>query len=207
MGWAFLRASDPHCTEVSGQGTVLLAAGEDANIEAHVDGDLYDYVGGAAKAVKAKPATRGDISKAEGAVADDTGTEEGGGLEVGEGVGDGECETLIRQDVIGVAAVHVVAVEESGLAEVLAATLAEGAAAAGPVDPRDADSSPDFETFNLGAQLFHGADYLVTGDQGRFSGRELTFDYVEVGAADTTGRDPDEYLAGAGLGGRGLRQL
>ena len=58
LGRAFLRASDPHCTEVSGQGTVLLAAGEDANIEAHVDGDLYDYVGGAAKAVKAKPATR-----------------------------------------------------------------------------------------------------------------------------------------------------
>ena len=117
LGRAFLRASDPHCTEVSGQGTVLFAAGEDIDFEAHMDGDLYDYVGGTAEAVEAEPATWWDIGEAESSVAYDTGAEEGGGLEVGEGVGDGECETLIRQDVIGVAAVHVVAVEESGLAE------------------------------------------------------------------------------------------
>ena len=85
--------------------------------------------------------------------------------------------------------------------------MAEGAAAAGPVYPRYADSGPDFETFNLGAQLFHGADYLVTGDQGRFSGWELTFDNVEVGAADATGRDPDEYLTGAGLRGQGTPSI
>ena len=142
LGWAFLRASDPSCTEVSGQGTVLFAAGENVDFEAHVDGDLYDYVGGTAEAVEAEPAVGWNISKAESAIADDTGAEEGGGLEIGEGVGNGEGETLIRQDVIGVAAVHVVAVEESGLAEILAATLAEGTATACPVHPRDADSAP-----------------------------------------------------------------
>ena len=125
----------------------------------------------------------------------------------GKALGMGEGETLIRQDVIGVAAVHVVAVEEGGLAKVFSAAQAEGATAAGPVYPRDTDSRPDFETFNLGAQFLHGPDYLVTGDQGRLSGQELTFDYVEVGAADAAGCDPHEYLAGAGLGGRGLRQL
>ena len=190
LGWAFLRASDPYGSEVLGQGPVLFAAGEDIDFEAHVDGDLYDYVGGTAEAVEAEPAVGWNISKAEGAIADDSRAEEGGGLEVGEGVGDGEGETLIRQDMVGVAAVNVVAVEESGLAEVLAATLAEGAAAAGPVHPRDADSGPDFETFNLGAQFLHDTNGLVTWNQGRFSGRELTFDYVEVGAADATGRDP-----------------
>ena len=125
----------------------------------------------------------------------------------GKASGMGNVKLSSGQDVIGVAAVHVVAVEECGLAEILAATLAEYASAAGPVYPRDADSGSDFETFNLGAQLFHGANNLVTGDQGRLSGREITFDNVEVGAADATGRDPHEYLAGAGLGGRGLRQL
>ena len=85
--------------------------------------------------------------------------------------------------------------------------MAEGAAAAGPMYPRDADSGPDFETFSLGAQLLHGSDYLVTGNQGRFSGRELTFDDVEVGAADATGRDPDEYLTRAWLGYQGTPSI
>ena len=65
MRWAFLRASDPHCADVSGQGTVFFAAGEDVDFESHVDGDLYDYVGGAAEAVQAEPATGWDIGKAE----------------------------------------------------------------------------------------------------------------------------------------------
>ena len=54
MGWALFRASDPRCAEVSGQGTVLLAAGEDIDFEAHVEGDLYDYVGRTSETVKAE---------------------------------------------------------------------------------------------------------------------------------------------------------
>ena len=75
MGWAFLRASDPHCTEVSGQGAVLFAAGENVDFQAHVDGDLYNYVGGTAETVKAEPAVGWDIGKTEGAVANDSGAE------------------------------------------------------------------------------------------------------------------------------------
>ena len=57
-----------------------------------MDGDLYDYVGGTAEAVEPEPAVGWNISKAEGAIADDTGAEEGGGLEVGEGVEDGKVK-------------------------------------------------------------------------------------------------------------------
>ena len=42
---------DPHRAEVSGQGTVLFAAGENVDFESHVDGDLNDYVGGTAETV------------------------------------------------------------------------------------------------------------------------------------------------------------
>ena len=92
MGWAFLRASYPHGSEVLGQGTVLLAAGEDIDFEAHVDGDLYDYVGGTAEAVEAEPAVGWNISKAEGAIADDAGAEEGAAWRSGKASGMGKVK-------------------------------------------------------------------------------------------------------------------
>ena len=75
LGRSFLRASYPYGSEVLGQGPVLFAAGEDIDFEAHVDGDLYDYVGGTAEAVEAEPAVGWNISKAESSVADDAGAE------------------------------------------------------------------------------------------------------------------------------------
>ena len=37
-GWAILRTADPYGTQVTGEGSVLLAAGEDVDFKAHVYG-------------------------------------------------------------------------------------------------------------------------------------------------------------------------
>ena len=76
-------------TELGGERSCLFAAGEDVHPGALGHGDLGGEVGGAAEAVDAQTAAVRQPGAPKGAVADDPGTQQRGGLLVAEDVGSG----------------------------------------------------------------------------------------------------------------------
>src|SRR6185436_5031638 len=102
----------------------------------------------------------------------------------------------------GVAAVEVIAGEACPVAEVLAPASAVAALAAGPAEPGDADPLAGLEALGPLPSPDHGADDLVPLHERQLRAVEVAVDDVQVGAADATGRDGDQNLAGtdSGLG-------
>jgi hypothetical protein len=158
-----------------------------------VAGDLEHDVCGGSEAVQAERVSV--ACEAKRAVADQPGAEERRRLLVPIAVWDREAEALVRDGVLGEAAVQVVAGEASPLAEVLAARTAVAARAARPAEPRNPDA---------GAALDGGADDLVAEDERELRISQIAVRDVEVGATDAAGTDRHENLPCCRLG---LRQL
>jgi hypothetical protein len=74
---------------------------------------------------------------------------------------------------------------ESGcLAQILAVSLAEGAAPAGPIEPGHTDSISFAESRGSFSNGVHYAHDLMTEDDRQFREIKLSFDNVQIGAAD-----------------------
>jgi hypothetical protein len=63
------------------------------------------------------------------------------------------------------------------------------------VQPGNANASSQTESLSPWTVFFHDANDLVAGNYGRFARRELTFDHVQVRAADAAGADAQENVA------------
>ncbi len=146
---------------------------------------LRQQVGGGAEAVQAEPAAL--AGRATGAVADQPGAQQRGGLRIGVAVGNGKAEARIGQCVLGIAAIHGVAGEQRLLAQVLQAAAAVVALPAGAGQPGDADAIADPEFPHAGTDGHHAAHHLMAGDHGMRRGRQLAIHHVQVGAAHAAG--------------------
>src|SRR5262249_53406350 len=138
--------------------------------------------------------------QAQGAVADQAGAEEGGGLEVGVARGEREAEARVGHRPLGVAAVDLVAGEARPVAEVLAAGAAVAADAAGPPEPGDPPPLADAEGFDALAQGVNRAHDLVAQDERQLGPVELAVHDVEIGPADGAGPDVEADLPRSGEG-------
>ena len=131
--------------------------------------------------------------QAQRPVADQAGAEERGGLEVVVGLGDGKAEALVRDDLLGVAAVELIAGEARAVAQVLPPAQAVTTLAVGPAKPGDADALAGGEA---GPAFGHSPDDLVPGDERQLRVGQLAVDDVEIGSADAARVHGDQHLTG-----------
>ena len=166
--------------------------------------DLGDNVRRRAEAVEAE--ALGIARHRECAVADKPGAEQGCSLGVAPVAAHGQAVALVGDAVVAIAAVPRVAGEERVGAQVLPPAPAIAAGAAGPAEPGDADALPIAEALDTRAQGRNSAHDLVPRHDRKPGLGEVAVHHVEIGAANTADRDPDQNFAGAGLGNRPLLQ-
>ena len=160
--------------------------------------DLRHEVPGGAEAVDAKPL--GVPGGPERPVADQAGAEQGSGLNVGDLRRQGEAVALVRHGVLGVAPVEGVAREPGPVAEILPAGPAVPALTIGPAKPGYPHPIARTETSGPGPGPLDRRHDLVAKYKGELGIGELAVGHVQVGPADAAGPDPEQYLAGTGLG-------
>src|SRR5690606_11895164 len=119
----------------------------------------------------------------------------------------GEAVIGMRHSVLSVAAVDGIAREAGRLAKVLAAAQAIPAMAACPAKPRDADTVTLFEFLNALSELRDIADDLVTRDDRQLGIGKIAVYDMQIGAADTAGRDAYQHLTWARLRDRHVEKL
>jgi hypothetical protein len=152
---------------------------------------------GSTKAIEAEALAGLCAAEAIGAVSDDAGAEQRGGVLVGECGGERVGEVFAHDAEFGVASVDVVAGEAGVLAQIFGVAEAVGAGAVGRVEPRDADAVAGFDRADGGTDGVDGADDLVTGDERKLGEREIAFHCVEVGVAESAGADADSDFVGS----------
>ena len=156
----------------------------------HLDGD----VGGGAESINGQFAAMRHAGKAQSAKSDNAGTKQRGGVKVGEAFGQLVDEVLRRGKEFGISAIHRPTGKLGVFAEILAARAAVLANSAGAVQPRNTDSRAGGESFRVRPVLLHYADYLMAGDDRRFTGRQLAFHDVQIRPANAAGVNADQHL-------------
>jgi hypothetical protein len=154
-----------------------------------VHGDLTDDVRCRSEPVEPDPLRVAGAAK--GAVADQAGAEERGGLHVGRGGWQREAVALVGEAQLRVPTVQLVAGEARRVAEVLVPGQAEAAGAARPAEPRHADAVARREASRARDDL---GDDLVPEDERELGLRELPVRDVQVGPADAAGKDAKQGL-------------
>ena len=146
---------------------------------------MHQDMGGGAEAVHADaPAV---AQQPVGAVADQAGTEQRGGLYVVETFRDRKTVVGIGAQVLGKAAVHLVAGVTSLVAEVLAPTLAVIAVAATAAQPGYTHPVAAVKARYIAPQFFNNTHDLVSGNERQCRLGQLAIHHVEVSAADAAG--------------------
>ncbi len=190
----------PDCAEGFGLLAVIFAAGGDEDLAVPVAEDLDGLRGGGSEAEEADALAGLGARDAKTAEADDAGAEERGDVGVVECGWEGIGEVGADEGVFGVAAVDGVAGEDGVVAEVFFVAEAEGTGAVGTADPGDADAGA-CRKFRCCA--FDDLAYdLMAEDQRFLDERQVAFEDVKVGAADSAGEDAEEGVA-LGDGGDG----
>jgi hypothetical protein len=168
------------------------AAGGDVDFAFPVTKDFDGLAGGGTEAEESDALSGLGPGDAEAAEADDAGAEEWGYVGVIEGGWEWVGEVGANEGVFGIATVDGVAGEGEIVAEVFFTANAEGAGAVGAADPGDANA-------HAGGGIGCGtvddlADDLVAEDEGFVGEREVAFEDVEVGTADSAGEDLEEEM-------------
>jgi hypothetical protein len=159
-----------------------------------IDRDLRDDVRRRSETVQAEALciARHD----ERTITDQTRAEERCGLPVGVADRDREAEARVRDRILGVSAVDLVAGKPCRLAQVLSSRSAESALAARPSHPRHADPASRLDPGRPRLDLENLAHYLVSGDQRQLRIREISVHDVEIGSANPAGPHPQQDLTG-----------
>jgi hypothetical protein len=148
---------------------------------------LADHVGRGAEPVQPKPLAV--AGQAQRPVADQPGAQERRGLQVRIAVGQREAEALVRNRVLGVAAVDVAPGEARALTQVLEPSPAVRTLPARPAQPGHAHPA---------AAVHARADDLMAEDQRQVPGPDVAVAQVQVGPADAAGVHADQDLPGGG---------
>lgn len=142
-----------------------------------------------------------------GSVADKPCTHEGCRFHIGIGYRYWKAISVVRNCVVGIAAVQSVACEPGIIAEILFALFAVGAASVCVSEPGNPDSLADGKLVRLLSRLYHCAYDLVAENQGKLGMRKLSVHYMEVGAAHSAGVHFDEDFFWTWHRDRNLLQL
>ena len=116
-------------------------------------------------------------------------------------------EVFADQRIVGVSAVDVVPGEAGVVAEILEAAETVLTSAVRLMKPGNADSITFFQYVDVFSNCIDEADDLMAGNNRRFGERQIAFNSVQVGMAETATADFDSNLVGAGGWRRELAQV
>ena len=182
-----------NCCAPSARASVFLGqgGGEGCNFSAKDAGELDSEMAQTADANHAHAGGRIDPVDAQRVVDGAAGAEQRRGMFAVEGVGDGNDETIVGADAVGVTAIAVHAGGFRFRAEVLLALQAPLAVAAGIGLPAEANALANLESFHLGADRRNCAYDLVTGDERVLAVAPIVGDKVQIAVADSAMRNGD----------------
>src|SRR5262245_63527659 len=100
----------------------------------------------------------------------------------------------------GIAAVARVPGKERPIAQILSAAAAIRTDATGRAEPRDPDALAYCQSCHARPHGGDASDELVAGHDRKLGVWQLAVDHVQIGPADTAGRDLHENFAGCRLG-------
>ena len=116
-------------------------------------------------------------------------------------------EVFADQSIVGVSAVGVIPGEAGFVAEILEAAATVLTSAVRLMKPGNADSITFFQYVDVFSDRINVADDLMAGNNRRFGERQIAFNSVQVGMAETATADFDSNLVGAGGWRRELAQV
>ncbi len=179
-----------------------LGPGHDVHPRSLRQRHLRGQVGRRAETVDPQPAAGRQLRPAQRSEADNARAQQRRQLPVG--VAGRQLVGVVGADdgVLGVAAVGVPAGVAGRRAQVLRAAPAVAASAVGLPQPGDAEAVTDGGPVDVVTERVDVADDLVPGDGAGPAWRQVAFGEMQVGAADTAGRDPQPNLADGRFGYR-----
>src|SRR6516165_3970839 len=121
-------------------------------------------------------------------------------MKVAETFGKGIGELVRAKRILGISSVFGPAGERGAFAEILAFADTVLARSTRLVQPRNAHSCARLKPPRIRTALFHGTHHLVAGDQWTLPRRQLSFNHMQVGAADPAHANPDQHLIPWGFG-------
>lgn len=154
---------------------------------------LQHEVRRASEAGKAEALRFVDAGELEGAVAHRAGAKQRRGALVRKHLGNGVGIVLRNGHVLGIATVDITTGGAKLAAQILGRRARRG------MDPTYPHPIAELELRRARPARVDAAHHLVTNNDGQHGWRSATLDHVELGMADTAGRDPDAYLAGPRL--------
>lgn len=195
FGRGLIRPAGPirakrHCEVLRGR-VAWTRKGKDALAE--MAGNLGHDVGGGAEAVDADGP--GISRHPVGAVSDQPGAEQRGGMHIVEGGRQREAVPRVGDRVVGIAAVDLIAGEARRVAKVFLSRYAVPALPAGVAEPRHADAVSQRQARDAIAQHRDRTDDLVAGHDRIVNVGQLVVDDMQIGAADAAGTDLDQHLS------------
>ena len=119
----------------------------------------------------------------------------------------GKAVALVGDGVFRIAAVQLIPGEAGVIAQVLTSGETVAANTARVAQPGHSHPVADGKALHARAQLGHGADNFVPGDERQFGLRELAVNDVQIGTADTAGVDAEQQLTASGRRRRNLGLL
>lgn len=120
-------------------------------------------------------------------------------MKVAETFGKGIGELVRAKRILGISSVFGPAGERGAFAEILAFADTVLARSTRLVQPRNAHSCARLKPPRIRTALFHGTHHLVAGDQWTLPRRQLSFNHMQVGAADPAHANSDQHLLSVGL--------
>ena len=196
----FSGAASPDGAQFECQLSMFFVARAGVNLDSPEARHLQSNVGCRSEAVNAQAAAGLQTRQFQRPVSDDAGAQQRSRLQVRKS-GRKVIDKRGRGDGVGgIPAIHRVAGEIGRFTEILLARFAVFANAARVVKPCHAYAIARIDSEDSRARFFHDAYNLVAGDNGHLLCGKLSFDDVQVGTADTAGRNANENAAGSGFG-------
>jgi hypothetical protein len=152
---------------------------------------------GRAESVEAQPAAQLDTRDTQGSIADHAATEQGGGVQVGEPVGDPDGDVGPGDHYLGEASVAVPSGERGRLAQVLTSAPAEATRPVRAEEPVRAGPIADRPAGHSLADGGHPSHRLMARHDRQTPGRQIARGQLEVGPTHRACGQPQQQLARA----------
>ena len=179
--------------------------GERENALSLMNRNLCDDVGGRSESVNSKT-LHGFSRHPVGPVPDQARAKQRRSVYVGHPFGERKTKPLVRNRVLRVPTVDIVAGKKGVVAEVFLAPPAEPALAAGIAKPRHSHALTGAMILCAPPSLHHCSNDLVSNDQGQLGLGQLAVNDVKIRAADSAGAYFDQHLIRSGLRDRNIRR-
>jgi len=204
-GWFRIFVAHPGCAESSGASAMGFTPGDDVDLA--FPGLQYGNreAGGTAKAEESNALGGFNAGDPEATETDDPSAEQRRDVDVVQSGGQWIDEVGAGERIFGITAVDGISGENRVVTQIFFAVKAISTIAVDSAHPRDSDSGSARQIRSRAGDDF--ANDLMAGNEPWVERGQIAFDDVKVGAADSTGYDAEQDVAGLQRGTRDIFEL